>query len=471
MRKLKTAIGFLWLCLALTGCYHYPANLPLAGAPNGGYRFSKLAANDNSDSLFVVLAFSGGGTRAASFSYGVLKGLKNCEITWKGKKKRLLDEVDLISSISGGSFTSAYYALFGEKIFSDFEAKFLKRNIQRELIFKMLNPLTMFKLASPTYDRIDMAAEIYDKTVFDRKSFAELLAQNHKPFLVVNATNLQLGQKFEFTQEQFDLIGSDLASVPLSRAVASSSAFPFLLSPLTIKNYGGDKSLGQKTWIVNALQDYNLNRRRYLHAVNTLSYLDAQNHPYIHLMDGGLSDNIGIQSIIDSIRDPAREGGIRQLINQGKIEELLLIVVNAKTQVPDPMDTKERAPGLIKVANKTATIAMDNYSFEGIESVRDIVDAREQAQRALEDCQRELDKLAPGKTKLPNFARKLKLNVIEIGFDSIPDQAERARFLSLPTSFSLKPDQVDSLIRKGEELLSKSEEFRDIINEFNEERR
>ncbi len=47
-----------------------------------------------------------------------------------GKTRRLLDEVDGISSVSGGSFTAAYYGLFGDRIFIDFEEKFLKRDVQ-----------------------------------------------------------------------------------------------------------------------------------------------------------------------------------------------------------------------------------------------------------------------------------------------------------------------------------------------------
>ena len=82
-----------------------------------GYRFNTLRKScNNSDSLFVVLSFSGGGTRAAAFSYGIMEELKKTEIEWKGERKRLLDEVDIISSVSGGSFTAAYYSLNRERL-------------------------------------------------------------------------------------------------------------------------------------------------------------------------------------------------------------------------------------------------------------------------------------------------------------------------------------------------------------------
>jgi NTE family protein len=66
-----------------------------------------------------MLTFSGGGTRAAALAYGVLETLRDTPIKIDGKTARMLDEVDLISSVSGGSFTSAYYGLHGDGIFEE----------------------------------------------------------------------------------------------------------------------------------------------------------------------------------------------------------------------------------------------------------------------------------------------------------------------------------------------------------------
>ena len=92
--------------------------------------------------LLLILTFSGGGTRAAAFSYGVLETLADTTTAINGKQGRLLDEVDAISSVSGGSFTAAYYGLFGDRIFEDFEKKFLKQDVQSELTQRILSPLS-----------------------------------------------------------------------------------------------------------------------------------------------------------------------------------------------------------------------------------------------------------------------------------------------------------------------------------------
>jgi len=65
---------FLAVIVCFVGCAHYPQNVRLAGtSPAAGYRFKNLSDPGNSDSLQIFMAFSGGGTRAAAFSYGVLR--------------------------------------------------------------------------------------------------------------------------------------------------------------------------------------------------------------------------------------------------------------------------------------------------------------------------------------------------------------------------------------------------------------
>jgi NTE family protein len=78
----------------------------------------------------LLVSFSGGGTRASALAYGVLQELRDTQVGVGGERERLLDEIDVITSVSGGSFTSAYYGLYGDRIFEDFEERFLRRNVQ-----------------------------------------------------------------------------------------------------------------------------------------------------------------------------------------------------------------------------------------------------------------------------------------------------------------------------------------------------
>lgn len=123
------------LCSLLAGCTaHYPVNEPYSPVVAVGAGPAQPKAGETrSDSLLVGLAFSGGGTRAAAFAYGVLETMAEVTVRWEGRELRLLDEIDTISSVSGGSFTAAYYGLFGDRIFEDYADKFLYRDVQGKL--------------------------------------------------------------------------------------------------------------------------------------------------------------------------------------------------------------------------------------------------------------------------------------------------------------------------------------------------
>ena len=177
MRPLvKLYLFFLLAAVLAAGCAHYPVNQPLKHYdPEAGYRARSMGTPGNSDELLLYLAFSGGGTRAAAFSYGALEELRDTHVKINGRERRLLDEVDGISGVSGGSFTAGYYGLFGDRIFRDFEAKFLRKNVNRALIARIfLNPINWYRLLSPTFDRSDLAAEYYNKHIFEGGTFGDI---------------------------------------------------------------------------------------------------------------------------------------------------------------------------------------------------------------------------------------------------------------------------------------------------------
>ena len=443
-----------------TGCAHYIVNEQSQNFDlQSGYRFDALDPGPgNSDSLFVCLMFSGGGTRAGALSYGIMEALRDTVIRVDGQDKRLLDEVDCISSVSGGSFTAAYYGLFRERLFEDYKARFLERNIQGALAGRLFNPVNWVRLASPYFSRIDMAAELYDTDIFDTATYNRLQS-NARPFVILNATNLGTDRRFEFTQEYFDALGSRLDLYKVSRAVAASSAFPYLLTPISLKNYPVAEAYTEPWWYKKALAPQDWFSERYNAAKNLGAYLDKENR-YVHLMDGGLSDNIGARAILEAFD----RGFIRTRINQGAIRQLVLIVVNARTKSEDQISRKEKPPGFFTVAEKTATVAMDNYSYESVNRLREALYARVQTQKNDEACASLLSKCPESPKPIP-FAANIDPYVIEINFetaDQIPGENSRY-YLDLPTSFKLSPEQVAKLIAIGPKLLQAAPQYQCLL--------
>ena len=118
------------LVFLTAGCTaHYPVNEVVDDhSLNERYGFANPRIGGVSETTLFFAAFSGGGTRAAAFSYGALEKLAATRVTADdGAEVRLLDEVDGITSVSGGSFTAAYFGLFGDRIFEDFESNLLQK--------------------------------------------------------------------------------------------------------------------------------------------------------------------------------------------------------------------------------------------------------------------------------------------------------------------------------------------------------
>jgi len=442
---------------------------------HSGYRFERLATNTaaeppkNSDAVFVILAFSGGGTRAAALSTGVLNQLKattfhlnpgtgepcsqgepGCEAT----ARSMLDEVDVISSVSGGSFTAAAYALYGQEILnrgSAFQNRFLYYPLQRDLFSQaVFYPQNWQYLGA----RTEIAAKLYDNRVFGKATY-QRLEQRPRPYIILNATDATTGARFEFNQEQFDLLCSDLSKVPIARGVTGSSAFPGLLNSLAVDShnkqgcaYRGPGSGAEDDWVKLGLQDRSINQTRYRAAQGILAYRDP-NRTTLHVLDGGLSDNIGLRAVIQSLESTDRPIGhdpdgsevlggwsLLSMINNRKIKTLIVITANARTKHDSDADTRVGGPSTIGVLGASSGIPMGNYSTDTLELLQSTL-------RSLVE---------------PTALASLRTLAIEVSFEDLPDNAtqadsERHFFQNLPTTFELQPFEVDCLIDRGARLL------------------
>jgi NTE family protein len=428
-RGCRRALGLLAL-LGLAGCAA-PLNPKLARYDGvTGYRYDNLGGEAGGEELFVILAFSGGGTRAAAFSFGVLEGLR--DVVYQGPagpKRRLLDEVDVISSVSGGSFTAAYYALFRDDAFDRFGRAFLYRNIQRKLLMQALLPWNWARLARPDFSRIDLAAELYDREVFEGATFDALVMRGRRPYVLLNATDMTLGARFEFTQDQFDLLCSNLSPVTVGRAVAASSAFPILLSPLTLRNYAAEGcEYRTPVWLANALRPENPPRRAAL-AHDVFSYqANKSERPYVHLLDGGLSDNIGLRGPYIALSGQDSGWSVYSRINAGKIRRVLVITANAKTGREPAWDERRSPPGIIDVLGLVTTGPMGNYSFETVQLIADHFKALARDVQNVRDCQAVLNRQCPG-TNLEVAPVVADFHAVELSFDEVVGDNKLRRWL------------------------------------------
>jgi predicted acylesterase/phospholipase RssA len=449
MRRLSSGLKLLALvgAMIINGCAHYPDNPRLnAVSPDAGYRYSVVRQQPASDRPFVLLAFSGGGTRAAAFSFGLMEELRRVEyVSPGGSKQRLLDDVEIISSVSGGSFTSAYYALFPERFFNDFPDRFLKRNIERGLLVRMFNPYNWLRLASPDFSRIDLADEYYKNTIFEGKTFADLLQKpkGSVPFLVLNATDISIAHRFEFTQDQFDLLCSDLSAVTLSRAVAASSNFPVAFAPLTVDIYK-EQCGPLPAWVELGLDRERNPKRRVSDASAAQSYRDPDRR-FAHLLDGGISDNLGLRGPFQAVTTTDSAWSILKAANLGQLGRLMVIAANAKTTKQRAWDTKSPPPGIGAVLDVVMNGPMDDVSYDSLEMTDGHFKQMKQLARTVDSCNKRLAQNCPNAPQISNPITT-DFTFVELTFDDIPDPRLRRCLQELPTSFSL-PEKTIYLLR------------------------
>ncbi len=362
--------------LALSACQSLP-KIPdrpaTATAPPLQYRFADLAKGPgNTDGLLVLLAFSGGGARASAMAYGVLEVLNATRIGRGARRRSLLSEVDVISGTSGGSFTAAFYGLFRQRMFEKgpdgltlFERRYLKRPVTKSLKSSVLGNLIRINTAA--VNRSDVAAELYEKTIFGKRTFGDLLRAG-RPLIAINADDTTKLSRFVFTQAQFDLICGNLSTYPVARAVTASSAVHGVFAPIKLRNFSPNNRNcpPEPAWVAAALKgepttstviETPRDRRRlarlarWYRTGEPYGRTAVRGSPYyVHLADGGVENNVALWPILRGLDSPISDWGLRKLLASGRVRRVLLIVVNAMPRADNENDRKPAGPTVVQDA-------------------------------------------------------------------------------------------------------------------------
>lgn len=449
------------LLAALAGCSTAPVNQPLTElAPvnepqwiaSGGYRIPVLDDNGSSDQLLVLLASSGGGKRSAAFSYGVLRGMRDFPIVVEGRERRLLDELDVIAAVSGGSFPAAYYGLHRDTIFADFEQDFLKRDIEAYIWGIYLLPWKWEWWVNPLYGTNDEMGNVYDDLMFHGATYADLIKQG-KPFISINATDINYGRVFPFTQDQFDLICSDLSSYPIARAVAASNGFPVLFTPITLENHAAECGGRAPAWIKEVGEGKEFARQRYLAEFARL-YLDPVQTRYVHLMDGGISDNLALRQMINNVLIHADDSRLIHALGFDRVRRIVLISADGQASRDSSWPQQRTVTSLGQIISAVSGTQIDSYNFETLLLVEQQLDRLVQSLRRVR-CE-------DGSIIDGHPCDDVQGHFVHLSLSQIPDTGVREELQQIPTGLTIPDEAVDKLVSVGEALVHDSE----VLAEF-----
>lgn len=396
-----------------------------------------------SPELLVVASFSGGGSRAAALVYAALHELDAVRMTVDGRETTLAREIDVVTGVSGGSIAAAYVAVHGVPGFLEhFGPAFLDVDFGADLVGRVLAPAGWYRLGSSHVGRGNLLADALDARLFHGATFGSLAGMSGRPYLIVGATDISSGAEFDFASDQFALLCSSIDQVPLSFAVAASSAVPLVFTPLTLANHHAACVRGAASNDPIARPEDTPRTRLVLDELDR--YADPGKR-FIHLVDGGVSDNLGVRRVVDYV---AQTGGIEHVLRMlqaadGRIaRHIVFINVGSERRSASSLDGQQRTAGTLQVIQALADGGVGRASRATELAFRD----------AVRGWRETLGRLAAPYSDVDVYS-------IDIDLLSTPDGAVREQARAIPTAFEISARDRETLASVAKATLDASSEL------------
>lgn len=386
---------------------------------------SVLAAQDN-DGYFVGLAISGGGSRSSVFAAACMFELQ---------RLGLLQRVDYISAVSGGSLAGAYYCLNGDAWNPADAQRNLTHSFAHDVLLKVMQPWILAAVMATDLDRSDLLAASFREHLFTRdgheQTFADL--RPDRPHLLLNATDLQSGERFVFCDESFDELNADLSKYPIAYACAASSAVPVAMHQVTLRDF---------------------------------STIFTQ---YRHLIDGGINDNLGITTLLE-VYDAQVNAAMREGRPNPYPHGAIYFVIDARTQFDTRLSEKgdtgileslQAGAGLTSTAllNRASTATLSEmivrYSPDAISTGKLRAQIAELSGNGVLDLK--------DRNEMPVRIVHLALSRLN-GLEHLPFHSFSERVNSIATYFDIDPTEAYDLNKAAELLVH--EKFQSRLEEI-----
>lgn len=322
-------------------------------------------------------------------------------------------------------------------MFVDFEARFLRRDIEGALVRGLLDPLRWFS----SRDRTEMAVDYYRQSLFGDATFADLMRRDG-PLLLINTSDLGQGVRFSFVQEYFDLLCSDLSNFPLAGAVTASSAVPVLFDAVVVENFAGCGK-GVPDWLVQARARQPSDPNLRMVTAEDLSYRDHAGHRYAHFVDSGITDNLGLRALLETAEVMGGAPATLRSLNLPAPRRLVVISVNAAADTRQGIDASVRLPTIEQTLNAVTNIQLYRYNTDTLQAMQ--------------------QSLVRWAAVLSTPQRPVEPFFVRLSFQDVADLPLRRILNEIPTSLTLSGEQVDRLIAVGRELLRHNPEYQRLL--------
>src|SRR5258708_5184345 len=385
----------------------------------------------------IVLAFSGGGLRAAAFTLGTLKALQGVR-TPEGD---LLDDVAIISSVSGSSLAAAYYGLYGREGLQRFRDEVLLPGFESGLRLSLLSPANLLRLMQGGLNARENFGDVLDRKAFHGATFGDLY-RRPRPSIRIHATDLYHRVPFPFFPPLFAILCSDITTYPVADAVAASMAVPLVFAPIVVRTYPENcPPLPREIESLHILAETS-------HSLGAISralaaYRDSRVR-YIKLADGGLTDNYAV-SMMTTERivygTPYAPMTAREAV---RIRRLLLIVVDASRGPGGDWIDREDGPAGFDLALSATDAAVDSAARLAADAFDDMIEDWQRSVIAFR-CGISRAEATPLGAHAAWDCRDVTFTVAHLSVKDL-ESPYRERVDAIPTRLTLDASQIDDTI-------------------------
>jgi len=193
-------------------------------------------------------------------------------------------------------------------------------------------------------------------------------------------------------------------------------------------------------------------------------YQDNSQKPYIHLVDGGVSDNLGMRAVLDALEiiESLHDLGLPSPLDSAR--RIIVFVVNSLSSPPTDWDKHERPPGTVNVLLQATGVPIDHYSYEATELLKDTA-ARWRALRELRESKAFAPNADPAADALLRVPQA-EIYAVDVSFSQLKNKDEAKYLNKQPTSFALPGEAVDRLRAAAGTIIEESPEFRRLAKDM-----
>jgi NTE family protein len=339
-----------------------------------------------------------------------------------------------------------HYGLYREASFETFPREFLKADVEAYIYGMYLMPWNWEWLVNPLYGTNDYMAQVYDRLMFRGATYGDL-ARRGPPIVSINATDIANEASFAFLGSTFGTLCSDLTSFPVARAVAASNGFPILFTPITLQNHaarcGGHRppTAPQAQW---AEPRSELSRRAQMARLAN-RYADPERTRWVHLMDGGIADNLALRGLLNVFIGFGMEDSQLTRYAARHTRRILVLSVDGQAAADPTLGERRTVSGLGRIFSAVSGTQIDSYNFETLVLAEERVKALAQRFREM--------RCAEGPVIDGRPCGDVEGHLVHIALSGIDDPEARARLEAIPTGLTIPDADVDALVEFGERLV------------------